>query len=186
MIGSVKYNYVCLMLVMITIGLFSAPVYASDEHDGKQAEFQINHTIEFNLEDYEFKNQKGYDLILHEPATYLNVPGHPFLPVMVINVALPQGMTVSDIIPVQVVCEKLVKDFNIFPSQNPIKTGSYQTTENFVRADSQIYLSSTAYPSEPLIFIKQTDIAGAEYGGCRALSLSIPSDRKKVDFQPDD
>jgi len=159
MIVSVKYGCLCFLVISLA-GLLSAPAYARDNRDDNQVAFQINYTVELDIEDYEFNIYNSYDLILHAPATYQNVPGQPFLPVKIINVALPEGMAVADIIPVRVVSEDLEKEFDIFPSQKPLKTGRDRITQEFVRADSQIYLSAQPYPAEPLIFIKQTDIAG--------------------------
>lgn len=148
------------LAILLVIGGLIIPVPGLTDDFNRPSAFQLSQTVELNLDDYEFRQSEGYDLIRNIEATYRNIPGQPFLPIKIIKVALPQGMAVTNLVLTGVEQERLEREYDIYPSQYPRAVKEDDGDVEFVPTDDQIYDAAYPYPAEPLTFLGQRDLAG--------------------------
>jgi hypothetical protein len=152
--------------------LFAQSIPADDSH-------QVRYTVEFSVDELSFYQTMGYDMVRLQHGGHLAEPGKPMLPAKEIRIALPAGMSVSSVSIVSVTQNEIPGEFNIFPAQPPRKVGSSDEGVEFVEPDLAVYSSSQPYPSEPVEFSRQTDLAGQGMAVIRLYPLQyIPAGRK--------
>ena len=86
-----------------------------------------------------------YDLVVLEGATMTNDVGAPSLPVLAVNVVLPQGMCLTSVECKPEANEGLAGSYLILPVQPPLPLSS-ETKPEFVPPDPAVYGSDRSYP----------------------------------------
>ncbi|MGB2768531.1 MAG: C25 family cysteine peptidase [Candidatus Zixiibacteriota bacterium] len=132
---------------------FAQPVYAEDS-------YQVGYTAEFSLDELEFYQTMAWDMVRLTDGSHLAELGKPMLPAKEIRIALPAGMVVTGVQIVGATQEEIPGRFDIFPAQPPRKVGSPDEEVEFVEPDLAVYSSIQPYPSEPVEFVRQTDLVG--------------------------
>jgi hypothetical protein len=105
----------------------------------------VSHYESFNINDLMFSVEKrGYDKIRFADFMVISERGKPELPFKLINLIIPSGMDVSNII-ITVNQETLDGHYFINPSPGPIPIGEIVKPSN---PDSIIYNSSDIFPKK--------------------------------------
>ncbi|MGB2803555.1 MAG: C25 family cysteine peptidase [Candidatus Zixiibacteriota bacterium] len=132
---------------------FAQPVYAEDS-------YQVGYTAEFSLDELEFYQTMAWDMVRLTDGGHLAELGKPMLPAKEIRIALPSGMVVTGVQIVNTTQEEIPGRFDVLPAQPPRKVGSSDESMGFVEPDLAVYSSIQPYPSEPVEFVRQTDLVG--------------------------
>jgi hypothetical protein len=105
--------------------------------------------------------------------------GKPMLPLIVLKIALPAGMAVKSVVAVDTKSEVIPGEYNIFPSQPPLKIGASDQDVDFIEPDQQTYTSLVPYPSQLVEFAYQTDLAGQSMAVIQLFPLQyVPAEKR--------
>ncbi len=176
-------------LIAVSVVLFSVymlvPVCAAQAQayaaDNKEA-FSVRYTVHFTRDDLSFDKLMGYDMVNLKDGGFLTELGKPMLPSKELKIALPAGMAVISVQVVNTTEEEISGEYNIFPSQPPMKIGNSDVDANFVQPDNQTYTSSQPYPSELVRFINQTDLAGQSMAEVEIFPLRYVPSQKQLTY----
>jgi len=161
--------FICLTLFFI----LSVPAISDDV-------FKVEYTVEFSQEDLSFGEIHGYDIINLGDRNYLNLIGKPMLPLEVIKIALPEGMSVEKIRIINQTDRELTGEYNIFPAQPPIEINRSDAELTFIEPEPNIYNSLRPYPEEQAQFIRQSDLAGQAIAEVKIYPLQYTPVEKKI------
>jgi hypothetical protein len=143
-----------MILLLVVFFMFSAKSLLAEEG------YRVQYVAEFSKGELMFDNQNGYDIVTLLGGEFTAELGKPMLPSKELKIALPAGMAVKSVNVVDTKSEMISGEYNIFPSQPPIKIGLSDKDVDFVQPDPQTYASSQPYPSKLVEFVHQTDLAG--------------------------
>lgn len=159
-------------LIAVFVMIFVIPLLSDDSN-------KITYTVQFSQEDLSFDKLQGYDIVKLRDADFLTEPGKPKMPSKGFKIALPLGMAVKSVYVTETKTEEISGEYNIFPSQPPIKIGSSDSDADFVEPEKEIYTSSQPYPSKLVEFVHQTDLAGQGIGVFQLYPLQyVPSEKR--------
>jgi len=140
--------------------------------------FEVSQSVYFSINDLSFDKLLGYDTVNLRDGIFINEVGKPMIPSKEIKVALPYDMRVTDVEVVKSTSIEISGKYKIFPTQNNIRISDNNKLE-FVQPDIYTYNSFNSYPSEPIEFIHQTDLAGQGIAVIRLNPLQyIPASEK--------
>jgi hypothetical protein len=104
-------------------------------------------SLDLTGRDLTFAKSGVYDLVVLEGATMTNDVGAPSLPVLAVNVVLPQGMRLTEVYCEPRTTEGIAGTHNILPAQPPLPLSS-ETRPEFVPPDPAVYGSDRSYPGK--------------------------------------
>jgi hypothetical protein len=145
-----------LMIFLLVAVFFMFSVKSLLAEEG----YRVQYVAEFSKGELMFDNQNGYDIVTLLGGEFTAELGKPMLPLKELKIALPAGMAVKSVNVVDTKSEGILGEYNIFPSQPPIKIGLSDKDVDFVQPDPQTYASSQPYPAKLVEFVHQTDLAG--------------------------
>jgi hypothetical protein len=148
-----KPKMIIFVLAAVWLALLYLPAFS-------QNAYQISHTAQFSAEDLSFQKVEGYDVVWMKESGCLAQLARPMLPSVQIRIALPPGMEATGVRVVSTTSEEIPGEFDIFPSQPPLKLDLSDRNAGFVDPDPEIYGSTRPYPPLPAEFVRQTDLAG--------------------------
>jgi len=123
------------------------------------------YTLSFNLSQFEFSVENGYDRVKGMEMVRITDTGAPELPCKSLNFILPNGIGIQDIVILSLTLVPLEGTYNIYPSQPPHPI-TLDPTEPppFVPPDSEIYSVNALYPdSVPIEIIHKGSIDGIPF-----------------------
>jgi hypothetical protein len=141
------------LLLMIAICLAAASSAAADY-------YEIRQPVQFHQSEFKFDKIDQYDNVWIIDGSALNHPGKPMLPAREIQIALPAGMKVENVSVTDIRSSRLPGDYNIYPAQEPRRTGFSISNAPFIEPDSKIYTSNNPFPANVIEFTGQADLAG--------------------------
>jgi len=145
--------------------------------------YQIEFNVKFSTNDLTLYKIMGYDIVQMKDSFDLNQIGKPMIPMKEIKVALPPGMKVTEVVADETAQIDIAGEYILFPAQPPRKTDGSTDDVSFVQPDPMIYTSTQPYPSKPLEFIRQSDLAGQPLAVINIYPVQyIPSDKKLTLF----
>jgi hypothetical protein len=150
------------LVVTIAALLLLAPLAASAQsvdvaHTGQT--FTVRYTATFSPDELRFGQAFGYDTIgLSDGA--LVEPGKPLLPTQTVHIALPAGMSVTDVRVTNAETVDLPGEYVVLPAQPPRRISESVTAADFVTPDQATYASSAPYPAQMVRFVQECDLAG--------------------------
>lgn len=142
--------------------------------------FLVERSINFSQNDLSFDKIQEYDIIYLQERNYLNQPGKPMLPMKMVKIALPEGMSVEELRIVSEEYQELSGEFNIFPSQPPVEITETDADPVFISPDEGIYNSLQPYPINAAKLIRQSDLAGQAIADVTIYPLQYIPGEKKV------
>jgi hypothetical protein len=149
------------LLVAISILLLAAVfLLPADASSQEKDATQVLYTAEFSQDDLSFDKLLGYDVVGLRDGCYPDDLGKPMLPEVELRIALPAGMAAQSVLVLSATREEISGEFNVLPAQPPRKVGYPDEDIAFVGPDPKIYASSQPYPSVPVEFVHQADLAG--------------------------
>jgi len=167
-----KSKLVTVLFTTIFVLYFASPIFS-------QGSYEVRYTAEFSQDALSFHKIMGYDLVRLKDGSQLAELGKPMLPSKEIKIALPSGMKVKGVRIADTKSEGILGEFNIFPSQPPIRIGLSDGDVDFVEPDQKIYSLSQPYPSELVEFVHQSDLAGQGIAVIQLYPLQyIPAEKK--------
>jgi hypothetical protein len=149
----IKSKLIIVLLVALFV-VFSAKPLLSEEV------YKVRYVALFSQNDLVFDKLKGYDMVRLREGGFLSELGKPMLPSKELKIALPSGMAVKSVSVVDAKKEEILGEYNVLPSQPPLRIGASDKNVDFVEPDSKTYASSQPYPSKLVEFDHQTDLAG--------------------------
>ena len=165
--------------LMVVVGLAAMAVLFLWQPIPAEDSYQVSYTVKFSADELVFYQHMGWDMVRLADGSHLAELGKPMLPAKEIRVALPSGMAVTGVRIVNTVQEEIPGRFDVFPAQPPRKVGSSDENVAFVEPDLALYSSIQPYPSEPVEFSRQTDLAGQGMAVIRLYPLKyVPGERK--------
>ena len=148
---------------------------------GEDKKYEFKHSMVFSKDDLVFNSLMEYDLVELNDGIYTNEIGKPMLPAKQIKIALPAGMEAINVRVIDVEREELPGTYDIFPAQQPLKTGSSDIEIILVEPETETYTSSSPYPSEDVKLVGQTDLAGQGMAIIQVNPLQyIPVEKKLI------
>jgi len=139
----------------------------------------IEHTVEFSADALSFDKIQNYDIVHLKERSYFNQVGKPMLPMKMIKIALPEGMSVERLRVISKDYQDLNGEFDIFPSQPPLEIDQDDANLTFVAPEPEVYSSSQPYPAVAAEFIRQSDLAGQAMAEVSIYPLQyIPSEKR--------
>ncbi len=148
-----RIKLIAVSFTIISFLLFASPIFSEDN-------YKVRFTEKFSAEELSFDRVMGYDLVRLKDGGCLAELGKPVLPSLDIRIALPSGMEVKGVRVVDSKSEEILGEFNILPSQPPIRTDLSEESVDFVEPDKKTYSSNQPYPSKLVEFVHQTDLVG--------------------------
>jgi hypothetical protein len=168
----IKSKLIMVLLVVLFIMSFAKPLLSEEG-------YKVQYVALFSQNDLLFDKLKGYDMVRLKDVGFLSELGKPMLPSKEVNIALPSGMTVKSISVIDATKEEIPGEYNILPSQPPLRIGVSDKDVDFVEPDKQIYTSSQPYPSKLVEFDHQTDLAGQGIAVIQLYPLQyVPSEKR--------
>jgi hypothetical protein len=146
-------SMIVVSLAAMAVMFLSRPIPAEDN-------YQVSYTAEFSADHLAFYQHMGWDMVRLQDGSHLAELGKPMLPSREIRIALPAGMAATGVRIVNTAQEEMPGRFNVFPAQPPMQVGLSDGSMGFVEPDPAVYSSSQPYPSSPVEFLHQTDLAG--------------------------
>ena len=175
-----KKGMITLISIVFMLSLLSSAQIASEFN--KAVDYQLEYTVSFSQEYIIFGTLMGYDLIQLSDGTYINDVGKPMMPVKQLNIALPDGMKADDISVVGYTSELIQGEYNIFPAQPPQKTNVNPDEINYIAPNKDIYSSHNPYPSETVLLLGQSDLAGQSWVTVQINPLKYYPSEKKLEI----
>jgi hypothetical protein len=169
----IKSKLMISLLIAVSITFFATPLFSKEG-------YQVSYTAEFFPNDLSFDKLKGYDIVNLRAGGFLAELGKPMLPSKELKIALPAGMAVKNVYVVNTQKEEIPGEYNIFPSQPPLRTGLSDKNADFVQPDSRIYTSNQPYPSNLVEFVHQTDLAGQGIAVIQVYPLQYTPSEKRL------
>jgi len=168
----IKSKLIIALVVAFSIMFFAKPLLSEEG-------YKVQYVALFSQNDLSFDKLKGYDIVRLKEVGFLAEPGKPMLPSKEVKIALPSGMTVKSVSVVDAKKEEILGEYNILPSQPPLRIGVSDKDVDFVEPDKQIYTSSQPYPSKLVEFDHQTDLAGQGIAVIQLYPLQyVPSEKR--------
>jgi hypothetical protein len=137
-----------------------AAIFASDIAVAGDGALRVTYTAQYSENDLIFDRIGDYDIIRLKGENCLAEPGKPMLPMSIIKLALPEGMTATKIEILDVNSITLHGRYDIFPAQPPLEIGSAAESTVFTMPDKSVYESSLPFPSKMAELLGQSDLAG--------------------------
>ena len=108
-------------------------------------------TVNFSIDDVDFSQMDGYDVLNVAGCHLAGEPGQPLLPCKAVNFVIPRGQGVSQV-RVEVESQKHVPgSYYIYPAQPTKPTGDGFGNDDFVGPDVGIYGSDEPFPGAFLV-----------------------------------
>jgi len=104
-------------------------------------------TLDMSSREMTFDKSGAYDLVVLSDAAMTTVVGAPSLPMVAVNVVVPQNMRVTGVTCTPAATEDVEGSFLILPAQPPRPIGA-EGKPKFVPPDPAIYNSDAPYPAE--------------------------------------
>ena len=165
-----KPRVAALLFLAACVGFMAGTVFS-------EGAYQVSHTASFPQNEFSFDRFSGYDRVTVSRGSYLAELGRPMLPCREIKIALPSGMMAQSVRVVEATTEQIPGEFNILPSQPPIKIGALDG--DLIEPDTDVYDSDKPYPAQMAVLGGQTDLAGQGMAVVRLYPLQyIPSQKK--------
>jgi hypothetical protein len=143
--------------------------------------FEVRYTNHVLAKALVFDHALGYDTVSLLDADYWAVPGEPLLPIQMLRIALPDGMTVTAVHAAATETQELSGTYRLLPAQPPRRMSQPARDADFVPPNTVTYASSAAYPNETASFVQQTDLAGQSMAVVRVCPLHyLPAQGKLV------
>jgi len=125
------------LTALILLGLAASPLSSEP----------LSVSLDLTGRDLTFAKSDAYDFVVLEGATMTNDVGAPSLPVLAVNVVLPQGMRLTEVYCAPKTTEGIAGTYNILPAQPPLPLSS-ETRPEFVPPDPAVYSSDQDYPGK--------------------------------------
>lgn len=128
---------------------------------------ELNQTVSFSIQDLQFKEYNGYDVVRLENCTPMTAISEPELAVKPLLVLIPASATVKR---VQVIVSEKVGvmgNYNILPAQIP-EPISAPKSQPFIEPDRQVYSGTSEYPG----ILAELTRTGTK-GGFRIATIAI-------------
>jgi hypothetical protein len=171
----IKSELIIALLVALSIMFFAKPLLSEEG-------YKVQYVALFSQNDLSFDKLKGYDIVRLKEVGFLAELGKPMLPSKEVKIALPSGMIVRSVSVVDTKKEEILGEYNIFPSQPPLKTDNSNTNVDFVQPDNATYTSSQPYPSKLVEFVRQSDLAGQGIAVIEVYPLQYVPAEKRLTF----
>lgn len=159
-----------IYVFVLFVSAFALSIHAQSDSstysDSKKLQpVQLEHTVQFDegqlsLIENDPVIVEGFTRVRLEGAEYMNVPGRPMLPEKTLRIALPPAATVVGVLVDHVESTVLEGQYSIFPAQYPRPKTDLFAHPGFASPEPGIYLSEKPFPSEPVRFVRQYDLAG--------------------------
>lgn len=175
----IKSKLILAWLIAVSIVFFTVAVL-SPARAVEPNSYTVRYTAEFTKESLSFDKLKGYDIVGLRDGDWFSDVGKPMLPSKEFKIALPTGMAVKSVQVVNTNREEILGEYNIFPSQPPLKVGFSDKDVVFVEPDKQTYTSTQPYPSKLVEFVRQTDLAGQSMAVIQVYPLQYDPAGKKL------
>ena len=130
--------------------------------------------INFNLQDYEVKNNQNGNIITVPGSGTRSVSGEPALPSLSSFVILDKNATYD--IEYNILSEDEIQDIYIAPQQ------SFDTNNKKFLKNNQIYSSNTQFPSKNLIVSERQNMRGYEFVNLEFVPFSYNPIEKRVNI----
>jgi len=167
-----KSKLIILLLIALSIVFFARPVLSEDA-------YKIQYTAQFSQDELSSGKLMGYDMVTLKDGDFLAELGKPMLPSKELRIALPAGMAVKSVQVLNTTEVEIPGEYNIFPSQPPIKIGLSDKDVDFIQPDPLTYGSSQPYPTKLVEFTQQTDLAGQGIAVIQVYPLRyVPSEKR--------
>jgi hypothetical protein len=165
-----------------TILLLAAICHASVEVypalvDGETVEVRI--VASYPEEALILGTRDGYDTVRLAGTELLNEAGKPQLPVEIVRVALPHGMTVTGVRVDAVITCGIPGTHDVSPAAGPQPIADFSGAPAASPPNPRVYESAGPYPADVVTLLGQTDLAGQSVAALRVCPVRYaPTERR--------
>ncbi|MBN2447385.1 MAG: hypothetical protein JXO22_11695 [Phycisphaerae bacterium] len=170
-------NQPAIATLTVAFILLLAPFAQADAVQATPAAqaYEVHWTVTTSESDLQFGTQQGFDTVRFANCGYIATPGTPRLPVHIVRVALPAGMSVTDAYMVRADTQPLTGTYNLFPAQPAQPTSAPAVA--MTPPNAELYAQTTPYPADQVELVHQADLAGQSFALLRVCPLSYtPAD----------
>jgi len=122
----------------------------------------------------------GRDTVRLPGADLLQDEGRPQLPVEIVRVALPHGMTVTGVRVGAVTLHELPGDYDVPPAGGPRPIAGFSQAPLEPVRDPSVYESAAPYPPQSVVLAGQADLAGQSFAVLRVCPVQYTPTEKRL------
>ena len=143
-----KHCFVASIVLLLAL----SPAWA-EEFRGKER---------FSPDDLTFSRTAGFDVVELRDGSFAATTGSPLVPCKHIEVALPDGATVTGVTLLDAVFTDVEGSYDLMPAARPRKISNPAQGNPFVK-DGQIYGTSANFPGEGVEVVQEWDMVGQRF-----------------------
>lgn len=160
----------CALLLLFLLGCSATALASKDTF-----------TFSFGLSDLTFTEENGFDKVKMEGTISMGEPGHPWLPVRMLQIAVPEWQEVERVEVISTKRLELAERYRIHPAQPLIEISKSAQKIDFTPADPSTYGLTTEYPGKLAEVANNGFLAGQHISGVALYPLQyIPSEGKLI------
>lgn len=140
---------------------------------------ELSQVVKFSSEDLIFSTSDGFDILYLKDCDITNKVGEPQLPVKLVQVILPSGSRVEEVVVTTTEWEFLPDQYQIFPAQPPRILSLMQQPVPFVQPEPRVYQQSGEYPGKPVECTGTGFLGGYQLANILIYPVQyVPADKK--------
>jgi hypothetical protein len=143
---------------------------------------EIYQSVDFTIADLVFSSSQGFDVVYLKGCDITDQVGEPQLPVKLLQIALPPGSKVEQVVVTKVESQTLPTDYRIFPVQPPRILSSMNEPIPFVQPKPKVYSLPEEYPGKLVEYTETGFMGGYQLAGILVYPVQYIPDQKKIKF----
>ncbi len=168
------------LLVLAMFLLFGLTQVKADEIYQPQGTEVVS--IDFSVTDLAFSSSEGFDIIYLKGCDITDQVGEPQLPVKLLQVALPPGSKVEQVVVTNSESQILPKEYLVFPAQPPQILSRKNEPISFVQPRPKIYNLTQEYPGKLVEYTQTGFMGGYQLAGILVYPVQYIPTQKKIRF----
>jgi hypothetical protein len=146
-----------------------------------QAE-EIVQSVDFTTANLIFSSSQGYDIVYLKDDDVTNQVGEPQVPVKLLQVALPRGARVEQVVVTKSESEILPRTYQLFPVQPPQVLSLMSQSIAFIPPKQKVYNLTGEYPGKLAEYSESGFLGGYELAGICIYPVQYIPAQKKIRF----
>ena len=143
---------------------------------------EIIQSVDFTTDDLIFSSSQGFDIIYLKDGDVTNQVGEPQIPVRVMQLTLPPGSKVEQVVVIKSESQILPHDYLLFPVQPPQVLSLMSQSIAFVQPKPKAYSLAGEYPGKLAEYSESGFLGGYELAGICIYPVQYVPAQKKIKF----
>ncbi|HEX7401071.1 MAG TPA: C25 family cysteine peptidase, partial [candidate division Zixibacteria bacterium] len=143
---------------------------------------EIIQSVDFTTNDLIFSSSQGFDIVYLKDGDVTNQVGEPQIPVKLLQVALPPGSRVEQVVVIRSESEILPRTYQLFPAQPPQVLSLMNQPIAFIQPKPKAYSLMGEYPGKLVEYSESGFLGGYELVGICVYPVQYIPAQKKIKF----